>query len=420
MTLRVWDFETGQCLKTLEGHTNAVHSVSIVPDGKRAVSGSKDITLRVWDVETGQCLKTLEGHTRQVHSVSITPDGKSAVSGSWDLTLRVWDLESGQCLKTLEGKTYWDNSVSVTPDGRNAVSGSEDRTLRVWGVESGQCLKTLEGHTEEVSSVSITPDGKRAVSGSWDKTLRVWDLESGQCLKTLEGHRDYVNSVSVTPDGKRAVSGSKDNTLRVWDLESGQCVAHYQARGPVTSNSKIRASGQFAYGTSVGELILLIPRNLLMEPPIVTPIRFWLHSKKGKIGQWDKAIKTLCPWCGKQFSVADKVLDVITAINRKTNLHPGQSPCLELPFKTWEEPRLRSECPLCHKLLNFNPFIVDNRDHFKVPAEESIPQPGAHPATDPPRASRLNIRYQKQLQEWKALPWWKRLKEKKPKPPTGI
>ena len=46
------------------------------------------------------------------------------------------------------------------------------------------------------------------------------------------------------------------------------------------------------------------------------------------------------------------------------NLSPDQSPCLELPDKAWDEPRLLSECPLCRKPLRFNPFIVDNRGRW--------------------------------------------------------
>ena len=30
------------------------------------VSGSRDSTLRVWDIETGECLKKLEGHVAAV------------------------------------------------------------------------------------------------------------------------------------------------------------------------------------------------------------------------------------------------------------------------------------------------------------------------------------------------------------------
>ena len=57
----------------------------------------------MWDLESGACLRTLEGHSGWVLSVSVTPDGRRAVSASWDKTLRVWDLESGACLRTLEG-----------------------------------------------------------------------------------------------------------------------------------------------------------------------------------------------------------------------------------------------------------------------------------------------------------------------------
>ena len=223
-TLRVWDLETGRCLRTLEGHADVVRSVSVSPDGRRAVSGSGDKTLRVWDLETGRCLRTLEGHTSGVCSVSASPDGRRAVSGSGDSTLRVWDLETGRCLRTLEGHTSGVWSVSASPDGRRAVSGSWDSTLRVWDLETGRCLRTLEGHAVVVWSVSVSPDGRRAVSGSGDKTLRVWDLETGRCLRTLEGHTFDVSSVSVSPDGRRAVSGSCDKTLRVWDLENSQCL----------------------------------------------------------------------------------------------------------------------------------------------------------------------------------------------------
>ena len=36
------------------------------PDGRRVVSASNDNTLKVWDVATGECLATLEGHSNIV------------------------------------------------------------------------------------------------------------------------------------------------------------------------------------------------------------------------------------------------------------------------------------------------------------------------------------------------------------------
>jgi WD40 repeat protein len=147
-TVRVWDAVSGQCvLGPLQGHTNWVQSVSFSPDGARIVSGSGDKTVRVWDVSSdkagfvsGQCVLTLEGHTESVLSVSC--HGARIVSGSYDHTVRVWDVSSdkagfvsGQCvLGPLEGHTSSVWSVSFSPDGARIVSGSDDRTVRVWDV----------------------------------------------------------------------------------------------------------------------------------------------------------------------------------------------------------------------------------------------------------------------------------------------
>jgi WD40 repeat protein len=119
--------------------------VGLHADGRRAVTGSYDKTARVWDLDTGACLRILEGHTGCVTSVALHADGRRAVSGSTDNTLRVWDLDTGACLRILEGHTNWVNSVALHADGRRAVTGSEDKTVRVWDLDTGACLGTWCG-----------------------------------------------------------------------------------------------------------------------------------------------------------------------------------------------------------------------------------------------------------------------------------
>ena len=99
------------CIRTMDGHTNSVASVTFSPDGTRVVSGSYDNTLRLWDAVSGAHLNTLKGHTSYVNSVAFSPDGTRVVSGSDDQTLRLWDAVSGAHLDTIEGG--WIHATSI-------------------------------------------------------------------------------------------------------------------------------------------------------------------------------------------------------------------------------------------------------------------------------------------------------------------
>jgi WD40 repeat protein len=56
-------------------------------------SGSGDDTIIIWDAKSGEKLKTLEGDSDSVESVSWSPDGKYLASGSWDGTVKIWGVE---------------------------------------------------------------------------------------------------------------------------------------------------------------------------------------------------------------------------------------------------------------------------------------------------------------------------------------
>jgi WD40 repeat protein len=210
----------GPLLQTLEGHTDKVWTVTLLPDGLRALSGSLDGTLKLWDLAAGAVLQTFVGHVHAVTATAVLADAQRAVSGSADCTLKLWDLASAAVLQTFEGHTQWVRSVAVLTDQQWMLSGGEDREIHMWDLESGALIHTFSGHRGAVRAI-VQCDADRALSASADRTLRLWDLESRLLVATFEGHTNWLNSVAVLAHGQQALTASDDGTIKQWDLASG-------------------------------------------------------------------------------------------------------------------------------------------------------------------------------------------------------
>jgi tRNA A-37 threonylcarbamoyl transferase component Bud32/Tol biopolymer transport system component len=247
--VKLWDLATGDLVRTFTGHKDWVNDVAFALGGSAVLSGSKDRTLKLWNAETGELLRTMEGHKGWVNAVAVAPDGKRAASVSDDRTVRLWDLESGTQLRSLTGHDDWTFSVAFSPDGRKVVSAGKDNTVRVWDAETGKLEKTLRGHRDWISAVAVAATGDRAVSGSDDRTARIWNLATGKEERTLRGHGDWVVAVAVSPDGKRVVSGSKDGTARLWDIETGKLLRTFNGHRSMVSGVVFAPDGMRVIST---------------------------------------------------------------------------------------------------------------------------------------------------------------------------
>ncbi len=225
-TLRLWDVRQGRCTRTIE-LAGKVFGVSLSADGRWAASTSSgtdnflgvDGTLvELWDLEKGRLLRRFEGHTNAVKSVALTPDGKRVATAGDDRSVRVWDGVTGKSLRVFRGHEHYVTSVAISGDGSRVLSGSWDRTIRLWDVHSGECVREFPGHTGIVTSVAMNGDASLLASGSWDGAVRIWDAESGRCVRTFEGHTSMVTGVALSSDGRVAGSGSWDCMVRVWDV----------------------------------------------------------------------------------------------------------------------------------------------------------------------------------------------------------
>ena len=143
-TLKVWS--NGKEIRTLNAKRRDVICLKVLTGNRVASGTNKDIF--IWDINTGECIRTLKGHTNWVKFLIEMSDG-TLVSCSQDKTVKCWDLNNGMCVKTLNGHTNLVFCILLLKSG-DLASGSADTTIKIWNTSSGECIRTLEGHTSSI------------------------------------------------------------------------------------------------------------------------------------------------------------------------------------------------------------------------------------------------------------------------------
>jgi serine/threonine protein kinase/WD40 repeat protein len=204
----------------------------------------EDLTVRLWDVDTGNCVRTFEGHTGPVNSACLTPDGRFVVSGSGFYTessrspgeVIVWDVRTGQS-RTLVTTNDAIMSVSLSGDGRYLLVGSCGQPyLQLWDFETGRCVRTYEA--SEVHSACLSSDACFALVGGPRLGVALYETASGRrrCWfpKNPREHAQFrceVHSLCMSGDGRLALSASYDGGFRILDIASGGYVRNPHFRG---------------------------------------------------------------------------------------------------------------------------------------------------------------------------------------------
>ena len=80
--------------------------VTLDKDGKVLASCSADMSIKLWDFQTYECVKTMHGHDHNVSSVAFLPTGDYILSSSRDKTIKMWEVQTGFCVRTYTGHRY--------------------------------------------------------------------------------------------------------------------------------------------------------------------------------------------------------------------------------------------------------------------------------------------------------------------------
>lgn len=145
------------------------------------VSCSHDGLVRVWDTESGQCLKSLVDQENPAMSfVGFSESGRYIVTATLDSIIRIWDFVSSQAKKTYKGHLNTRYVVNVEMSNREVISGGEDGVVTVWETQSREVKQRIQSSSEPVLSVAVCrdADGREwLAAGGLDTVVRIYTRE---------------------------------------------------------------------------------------------------------------------------------------------------------------------------------------------------------------------------------------------------
>ncbi|KAH9928209.1 miller-Dieker lissencephaly protein [Fomitopsis serialis] len=177
-TARLSDPLNGETKLEFRGHEHVVEVVAFAPiaaytairelgglpdkdrvkrSGAYLATGSRDKTVKIWDCQGGQLIRSLAGHDNWVRALVFHPTGKFLLSASDDYTIRVWELTTGRCMKTVQAHGHFVTCLAWGPQSK--PQGAD-------GTKANGVAADAKAEPEKFVNV--------VASGSVDQTIKIW------------------------------------------------------------------------------------------------------------------------------------------------------------------------------------------------------------------------------------------------------
>ncbi len=204
---------------TISDSGTVIEEISISPDGRWLACATWS-GIRMYDLSSGRTpVKTLEGHSGNVLTVTFLPDSRTLLTSGIDKKLLLWNIASGTN-STVSNQQTIIQDIAVSPRGDRVAAATKEGKLLLWNPVNrsfGDPEIVFEEVRNPVSSVCLSHDGSVLVSGDKKGNVKIYDIAQKKLIQTLRGHTAQIEEVQYSPDDRQLVSVGRDGTIQIWE-----------------------------------------------------------------------------------------------------------------------------------------------------------------------------------------------------------
>ncbi|KAJ0252585.1 WD_REPEATS_REGION domain-containing protein [Hirschfeldia incana] len=243
-------------------------AASFSSDGKTLASTHGDHTVKIIDFQTGNCLKVLSGHHRTPWVVRFHPlDSEIVASGSLDQNVRLWNVTTSECIKSHDfDKPVASMAFHAEGELLAVVSGHK---LHMWhynrsGEESKPVvvLKTRRS----LRAVHFHPHGAPFLMTA--EASEIDPLDSSMSIATSVGYLRHPPPAIVFTGPE----SSRESDRVSWELPFIQGWLMAQGHGGVSAPPNTGSSASRSSAPSLEAGVALT------ELPCTVKLRVWRHD----------------------------------------------------------------------------------------------------------------------------------------------
>lgn len=189
--------------KTLLGHKNTIWQ--LIVDVNQLVSCSSDKSVRVWDLESGKCMRVLIGHKDEVYAI-YKLDPRCVVSGGKDLSLKFWNISTATCMHTISNAHDAPIvCIEYCKSKKMLITASADQTIKLWtldmqNIQQGPTdVKTLTSpFLEAFTIIKLNANETQLWCGDKKGNILLWDLNTLTIInQVINAHNDEITTFAL-------------------------------------------------------------------------------------------------------------------------------------------------------------------------------------------------------------------------------